>query len=518
MITCNGRQDFMKPNKKILILSVLIIGGCASVGPDYQDPKLKVSKNWLYTSKSNRAAVKIAQKKHAKWWKAFHDKTLERLIEKGYKDNLSLQSAGVNVLLNRANLAMSIGQQYPQKYLSGDYKYNVLGGSSLGTLIPNSFNSALLGISLNWEIDFWGKYRRAVQSSDASFLSSIAAYDNALVILLSEVANTYINIRTLEELIWVTRRNVAAQKDSLEIVKTRYRTGQTSQLDVEQAKTQLGQTQAQLPTQLSNLQVAKDKLAVLLGVTPEEVSQYLKGRKVIPRVIKQIETPLPKEILAQRSDVAEARLQAMANSASIGVSKAELYPAFSLSGSFNFSSTNIGRSNINDMFAWSHRNINAGPAFSMPIFNYSQVLNSVRMKDAVFQQSLLNYQNVVLKAQQEVQDAIAQYVNLKDARYILSKTNHSAHEATRLALVRYRSGETNYTSVLDALKTQLKVESDQTQVRGDLALALSSLFKALGGGWQIRVGHDVVSEEIKQQMAKRTNWGSLLKTNLPVKG
>lgn len=496
--------------KKIFLLGVVLLNACTNIGPDYKDPELNVAKNWLYASKSNKATVKIAQKKHVTWWKAFNDKTLDALIEKGFQSNPMLQSSGVNVLLTRANLAKSIGEQYPQKSLSGDYKYNFMGGTFLGTLLPNGYSSSSLGISSSWEIDFWGKYRRAVQSSDASFLASIAAYDNVLVILLSDIASAYINVRTLEELVWVTRRNIQAQKESLDIVQARYTAGQTSQLDVEEAKTQLGQTQAQLPEQLANLQISKDKLAVLLGITPDEITPYLKGRKVIPRVVKQIETPLPKEILAQRSDVAEARLQAIANSANIGVTKAQLYPAFSLSGAFNFTSTNIGNSSISDMFSWSHRNINVGPAFSLPLFNHGQILNSVRINDAIFQQSLLNYQNVVLKAQQEVQDAIAQYVNFKESRYILTKTNESAHESTRLALVRYRSGETNYTSVLDALKTQLKVESDLTQVRGNLALALTSLFRSLGGGWQIRIGQDVVSEQIKQEMAKRSNWGNLL--------
>ena len=482
-----------------------------NVGPDYQDPKLKVSKSWLYASKRNNASVKEAKLKHANWWKIFNDKTLNTLILKSYQDNLNLQISGVRVLFARANLALSIGEQFPQQQaLTASSEYNYMGGSSLGTLLPSSFRTNSLGFGTSWEVDFWGKYRRAVQSSDASFLASMAAYDNILVTLIADVSSTYINIRTYQEKIRVTKKNIVIQQESLSIVNSRYHSGQTSQLDVEQAKTQLGQTQAQLPSQVASMNMQKNKLSLLLGMVPNQIKPFLKDHQSIPLAPKQIEIGIPKEMLAQRPDVAEARLQAMASSAMIGTTKAQLYPAFSLSGTFNFSSNDIGNNSLSDLFSWSSRSINAGPSFSWPIFNYGRIINSVRMKDASFQEALLNYENVVLTAQKEVQDAITQYVQLKKIIIILERTNRSAKSSTRLALVRYKNGETSYTSVLDALKEQLQVQSNLTQSKGDIDLALTGLFRALGGGWQLRVGHDVISLDIKQQMAKRTNWGSLL--------
>lgn len=497
--------------KKTLLLPVILLNACMTVGPNYKDPSIKVSKNWLYTSKRNDASVKLTKKKYSNWWKMFHDPALNKLIEKGYKDNLNLQISGVRVLLARANLGLSIGEQFPQSQaLGGNYEYKYLGGSSLSSLLPSSFHSASLGFGASWEIDFWGKYRRAIESSDANFLSSMTAYDNTLVTLLSDIASTYINIRTNEEQINVTRQNINAQKASLDIVIAKYTSGQTSQLDVEQAKTQLGQTQAQLPSKIASVQIQKDKLAVLLGIVPNQINDYLKQSKTIPTPPKQVEISIPKEVLAQRPDVAQSRLQAIASSAQIGATKAQLFPAFSLAGNFNFSATDIGTSSLSNLFQWSSRSINAGPSFYFPIFNYGRIVNSIRIKDALFQEALLSYENTVLKAQQEVQDTITQYIQLKNTLSILRRTNQSALQATHLAMVRYKNGETSYTSVLDALREQLQVQSSFTQAKGDINLALTGLFRSLGGGWQLRIGHDVLSSEIKEQMAKRTNWGNLL--------
>lgn len=496
----------------VLSISISLISGCMTVGPDFKQPKIKVARDWQYASKRTNASVKLAQTKSANWWKLFKDPTLNALVLKGYQDNLSLQTAGVRVLYSRANLAKSVGSLYPQKQsISGSYDYNRLGGSSLGGLIPNKFYSGSLGLAANWELDFWGKYRRAIEGNNADFLSSMAGYDYALVSMIGDIATTYFNIRMYESLIHVTRKNINTQRHSLQIVESRFRSGQTSKLDVEQAKTQLGQTRAQLPSQISNLKVQKNQLAVLLGTVPGDVDNLLRKSRGLPFAPRQIEVGFPKEVLAQRPDVAQARLDAMASSAAIGATKAELFPALSLVGSFSFSSTSIGQSSVSDLFDWSRRQVTAGPSVAFPIFNYGQITNAVRMQDALFQQSLLNYQNTVLQAQQEVQNSIVQYLQAKNGYYILAQTVRSARESTRLALVKYQSGETSYTSVLDAQKEQLGIESSLVETKASIDIALASLFRALGGGWQLRGDSDVISDEIREQMAARTNWGGLLK-------
>lgn len=488
-------------------ISCFTLSACMMVGPNYKEPKTKVADHWL----NNNLMIKKTPLQDANWWNVFHDRTLTSLIFEGYHNNLSIQSTGVRVLQTRAQLAQSVGELYPQQQaIVGNYTYQRIGGGSLQGLLPQSFDAASLGFSASWELDFWGKYRRAIESNDATFLASLAAFDHALVTLTADIANAYISIRTIEAQIKVTKDNIQLQQVSFNLARSRFRAGQTSMLDVQQAKTELAETQATLPTLVSNLQHQKDALAVLIGTTPNHVDQYLITNRMIPKAPVTVAVGIPRETLAQRPDIHQARLEAIAQSASIGAVKANLYPSFSLMGTFAFSSTNISPSSISDMFNWSNRTITAGPSLSWPILNYGQITNAVRMQDAAFQQAVLNYQNLVLKAQQEVQDNITRYIEAKNAEYYLTTANRSAIQSTKLALIRYREGESNYTTVLDAERQQLRVQTSLINAQGEIPKALVALYRALGGGWQIRKGNDVVPNDIKLEMASRTNWGTLL--------
>ncbi len=494
--------------KHLAVLACLLLNACMMVGPNYKEPKTSVAKNWL----KKNPTTKETPIQDAKWWELFHDQNLTCLINQGYHNNLSLQSAGVRVLQARAQLAQSVGELYPQQQaLTGNYNYNRIGGSSLQSLLPSNFLTALLGFTANWEIDFWGKYRRAIQSNDATFLASVAAYDNALVTLTADIASVYIKIRTDEALINVTQKNIQVQKESLTLTQSRFRAGQISLLDVEQAQTELAETQANLPAQVSNLQSQKDALGVLLGIVPNEVDTLLLKQQGIPITPSTVAVGIPINTLERRPDIYQARQEAIAQSASIGAVKANLYPAFSLAGNFAFASNNINGSSVSDLLHWSNRTITAGPGFNWAIFNYGQITNAVRVQDASFQQALLNYLNLVLKAQQEVQDNITRYIEAKKTEQFLIKANRSAINTTKLALIRYREGESDFTPVLNAEQQQLRIQTSLVNAQGDVPQALVALYRALGGGWQIRNGNDIVPKHIKEEMAARTNWGSLLK-------
>lgn len=479
------------------------------VGPDYQEPQKNIADHWLQTSHSK---VKTTPIQNADWWRTFHDPTLTSLIYQGYQNNLTLQIAGVRVLQTRAQLAQSVGQLYPQQQaLVGNLTYQRIGGGSLQGILPPDFTSVALGATASWELDFWGKYRRAIQSNDATFLASFAAYDNALVSLTADIASSYIAIRTYEELIKVTEQNIQLQKNSLAIAQSHYKAGQTSLQDVEQAKTELAETIATLPALISNMQHQKDVLAVLLGTTPDKIDALLVRNKSIPKAPPTVAVGIPCETLAQRPDIYQSRLEAMAQAASIGAIKANLYPAFSLSGTFTFSSTNIGNSSLGNLFNRSNQTLTVGPSFTWPILNYGQITNAVRAQDAVFQQALLKYMNLVLQAQQEVQDNITRYIQAQNAQKFLVIANRSATLSTKIALIRYKEGETDYTNVLDVERQELRVQTSLVNAKGEVSQGLVALYRALGGGWQIRNSNDVVPQKIKDEMAQRTNWGSLLK-------
>lgn len=498
----------------VFVLTCLMLHSCMMVGPDYKEPHANVAKHWLNKS----AAVKETPIHDTAWWEVFHDSNLTSLIHAGYHNNLSVQAAGVRVLQARAQLAQVVGELYPQQQaLIGSYNYNRIGGGSLQGLLPQSFDTALLGFSANWEIDFWGKYRRAIQSNDATFLASLAAYDNALVSLTADIATAYINIRTNQALIKITTENIQLQTMSLKLTQSRYRNGQTSLLDVEQAQTELAQTQSTLPTLVSQLQHQKDVLAVLLGITPNEVDALLVNKQGIPKAPASVAVGIPKESLVRRPDIYQARQEAIAQMASIGAIKANLFPSLSLAGSFSFAANNIPPSSINDIFNWSNRTVTAGPAVNWSLLNYGQITNAVRAQDAVFQQALLNYKNLVLQAQKEVQDNITAFIESRKSEQYLVKAVHSAITSTKLTLIRYREGESDYTTVLDAEQQQLKVQTSLANAQGAVPLALVALYRALGGGWQIRKCNDIVPMQVKQEMAARTNWGHLLipKNHMP---
>ncbi len=492
----------------LTIILYLDLGACFMVGPDYKEPPKKVTTHWQNPGKRvNDSAIH-----NENWWRVFHDPALTALINEGYHHNLNLQSAAAHVLQTRAQLAQSVGDLYPQQQqMLGNLTNQRIGGQSLQNILPSTFNTAALGFSANWEIDFWGKYRRAILANDATFLSAFAAYDNVLVTLTADIATTYINVRTTEELIRVIKKNIAVQSYILKIAKARFNAGETSLLDAQQALTELSQTQASLPQQLSNLQQQKDLLAVLIGTTPDKIDALLVKTKGIPIAPPKVAVGIPTETLAKRPDVYQARLEAIAQSEEIGAIKAQLYPSFSLTGNFVFASNNINNNSLGNLFTWSNRAYSAGPTFSWPLLNYGQITNSVRQQDAAFQQSILKYMNVVLSAQQEVQDNITLFIQTHDAKKYLTTANNSAIKSTHLAIVRYTEGQSDFTPVLDSERQQIQVQTSLVTAQGSVPKALVSLYRSLGGGWQIRGCDDIVSNQMKRDMAKRTNWGDLLK-------
>ena len=490
----------------ITVIVSLSLVSCM-VGPNYKEPAKDIAPHWKKPDK----AVKESQIRNAHWWYAFHDPILNELIQYGYHNNLSLQATAVHVLQARAQLAQSVGFLYPQQQaLTGNLTYNRIGGQEFQFILPPAFTTATMGVNASWELDFWGKYRRAIMANDATFLASFAAYDHALVSLSADIATNYISIRTTQQMILVTEQNIRAQKWILGITKIRFKEGQTSLLDVEQAQTMLSQTESTLPTLRATLQQQKDSLGTLLGTTPDKVDALLGKSRGIPRAPVHVAVGIPREALAKRPDIYEARMRVIAQSEMIGAIKAQLFPSLSLLGSFAFASNDINNSSLSDIFSWSNRTINVGPGLSWPILNYGQITNSVRAQDAVFQQAVLDYQNKVLRAQQEVQDNITLFIESRKTTDALLTADQAAISSTRLSMIRYREGQSDFTPVLQSEIQELNVQLSLANSQGNIPKAMVALYRSLGGGWQIRNGNDIVPKEVKQEMAARTNWGKLL--------
>jgi NodT family efflux transporter outer membrane factor (OMF) lipoprotein len=480
------------------------------VGPDFTRPPTKVSEIWLETSDQR---VKTGPAEYRNWWRVFDDPVLDQLISRAYQENLSLKIAGVRVLEARAQLGIAAGGLFPQTQQAfGSLQYNRVSERAPQALSDSNLNyrQSEIGLQAAWELDFWGKFRRAIESADASLLATIADYDNTLVSLTADVANSYILIRTLDKRLDIARQNVETQKENLKIAEARFRYGTGSQLDVEQAKTILSDTLASIPVLDTQLQQAKNALSVLLGLVPTDLADLLEGSSAIPVSPVQIVTGIPADLLRRRPDIRSAEQQAAAQCAQIGVAKAELYPAFSLTGNFGFLSSDVGNFKLSDMFQWRSRTAQTGPSVQWNILNYGRITNNVRVQDARFEQLLIAYQNAVLKAQQEVEDNLVTFLRAQDRAGFLAQSVEAAKKSLDLAVLQYREGTKDFTTVLIAQQALLNEQDNLASTLGNISSSLVGIYRALGGGWEVREGKDVVPPEIKEEMRKRTHWGKLL--------
>ena len=500
-----------RPGVRSLLLLVTL-SGCTEVGPDFVTPEAPVADVWTV---ADDPQIETTPPEDPAWWKALDDAELSELIEAARRANPTVQSAGVRVLQARAQLAATVGELYPQQQQAfGDVRYQRL---SEGDVLPksvssfdNSFWGLQFGIGASWEIDFWGKFRRAIEAADASLMASIAGYDNALVSLTAEVASTYVSIRTFQERLRIARENVEIQRTSLRLAEVRYRDGQTSQTDVEQAKAEYAQTRSEIPQLEIGLRQNLHALSVLLGRPPADLEDLVGEIGPIPSPPPEVAIGIPAELLRRRPDIRAAEQAAAAQSALIGATKADLYPAVSLSGTFGFLSTDIGNSNLLDAFDWKSRVVSFGPAVVWNVLNYGQITNQVRAQDAAFQEAVLSYQNTVLQAQQEVADALVSFLGNQEAAALLLEAVAAAKRSVQLATIEYREGAAGYTTVLVAQQNLLQQQDQLAVTQGGITQALISLYRALGGGWQTWEGAPFVSAAIKQMMAARTNWGGLL--------
>ena len=495
-----------------LLICIISLSACNyKVGPDYKTPITQVSSEWLETGNVRLNKTEIFRE----WWSIFKDPALNELIRMAYTQNLSLRAAGVRILNARAEVGIAIGDLYPQQQGTEGEASGLANPflKKLGNGVGNSLIYSRIGLMANWEIDFWGKYRRAIEAADAQLMGSVAEYDNLLVSLLSDVANEYIQLRTIEKRLQIAKENVKLQLESKRIADAKFTGGISTQRDVEQATTILKSTQASIPSLERQLRQIKNALSLLMGMPPDRfVNKFFTTDKVgiIPAPPVQVAVGIPTDLLRRRPDIRKAEMDALAQSARIGVVVANLYPAFSLTGSFGFVSSNASGSSLGDMFNWGNQFYRFGPSVQWNIFNYGQITNQVRAQDAQFEVEILNYQNLVLKAQKEAEDFLIAFLMSQNSAEYLAESTASAQRAVDLAILQYNEGITDFTTVLTAEQALLKQQEDFAQTLGSISINLVGVYRALGGGWEIREGKEFVPESIVKSMEERTNWGGLL--------
>jgi NodT family efflux transporter outer membrane factor (OMF) lipoprotein len=493
------------------VLAVLLPLAACKVGPDFTEPSAALAERWL---QAGEATVITDRATYERWWTVFNDPTLNDLVDTAYRQNLTLLAAGTRVLEARAQLGVAAGEFYPQSQSVG---------GSLAYLRPSEsdpsgvtqaglgeFWRGSLSASAAWELDFWGRFRRGVQAADAAYLASIATYDDVLVTLVGDVASTYVGIRTLQAQIAIARANVTRQRMALRIARDRFAGGVSTGLDVAQAENVLAQTEASVPQLTAQLEQGQAALRVLLGLPPQSMDALLAGQPVIPVPPESVAVGLPAELVRRRPDIRAAELRAAAQSEQIGMALAELYPAFKLTGIFGSQASNIGGNRVSDMFTSNAIQFAFGASFSWPILNYGQITNNVRVQDARLQGLLIDYRNAVLRAQRDVENGLSGYLQGGRQVLLLQRSVRAAEQALSIAMDQYRMGTRNFTTVLTAMQNLYAAQNSLAVAQGARATSLTALYRALGGGWQLREGNDFVNDATRDQMRARTDWGRVL--------
>ena len=491
----------------ILVLSVFFLGSCSMVGPDFEPLETQLPETW---NKDDQAVFNKSpsEKENIEWWKLFNDPILNTLVQKAYEQNLSLRTAGLRILEARARLGLVKGNIYPQSQkMTGD----LITIGTTGPAADRHYNAASIGFDAAWEMDFWGKFRRAVESADAGLLSDIASYDDVLVTLTAEVARTYINICTFEERIHLAKANGKIQEKALTLVMHQFEAGTVTELDVLQAKTLLSTTLATIPNLQNFLQQNRNSLAILLGTLPGNLQDLLEGKKKIPAFSMNLAVGIPADLLRRRPDIRRAELNTAAQTAQIGIALTELYPSFTLFGSLGFSATDIANNSLGDIFDSNSFTYSFGPSFKWNLFHYDRIKNQVRIQDARLEQLITTYQDIVLNAAREVEDSMGGIVFAKKEAEYLHQGVISSSRSMELSMLQYKEGLADYQRVLDSTRALTAKQDQYAQIQGRIATDFIGMYKALGGGWQIRIGKEYLPHQVREKMEKRTDWGEMLK-------
>lgn len=490
------------------------------VGPDYAPPVAPIAPAWLEETTATAVADgHDADAQLATWWTVFDDPVLDRLIADALAQNLTLRAAGLRVVEARARRGIAVGEFFPQtQKVGGDIGATRISDNSAASTSDNSyaFNDAFFTAA--WELDFWGKFRRGIESADAELLATIADYDAIVVSLLADVATDYVLVRSLQERVGYARANVQLQSETLALTELRFRGGAVSELDVATARSTLASTQALVPQFEDGLRQATMALCVLLGRTPSDLAAELGGVGPIPTPPPSIALGVPADLLRRRPDVRRAERIAAAASAEIGVAEADFYPAVTLAGSTGFASSDamvMGRTpGLNNIFDASSFQGFIGLNVSMPILNYGRIANNVRAKAALFEQAAVDYQNTVLRAAADVESSLSSFLRNRQRAEFLADGVKASRRSVELSVLQYGAGATDFIRV-DQAQSALALQQDALALaRALAALGCVNTFRALGGGWT-SVGsgapnQSFVPPETVRELKSLTGWGDLL--------
>lgn len=480
--------------------------GCTMIGPDYKPPTAKIATQWL---EFEDPRLKTTSPVEPLWWKqAFHDPLLNALINEALAENLTLRSAGLRVVQANQQLLITKGTLFPQEQYLGATAAGV-DDPVAGIIGVTGFYS--LGFNLSWEIDVWGRIRRQIESASAVSDAALSSYDGVMVLLIGEVAQTYLLIRTTEQRLSVAKTNVTYQEESVRISQAKLEAGDTSSLDVEQGLTLLYNTRASVALLEQSLQQLKIALAILLGQLPQDLTERLGKPGPIPAVSPELAVGMPQDLIRRRPDIRVAERTLAAQSAQIGFAVSDLYPRFGLTGLIGPAVSTATGQNFLDLFNGDNVGYNFGGVVRWNIYNYGRIKNNIRLQDATFQQLLEDYRQTVLKAQAEVESSLIAYFQSLLQLHELQQAKDAAERAANVSVEQYKEGLVDFNTVVSTLRTLLSQQDQLASIQGTVAINLVEVYRSLGGGWETRqreIGRDIVPKDIQKEMRDRGGyWG-----------
>jgi len=472
-----------------LAVAAICLSGCTNlsdyvhqgfkVGPEYTGAKANVAPQWIDATDKR---VRSDPADLARWWSIFNDPVLNDLVTNAYAQNITLKEAGARILQARATLAIARGELLPQTQTSTGSFERIESSANPSVPATPKFSSAWnYGFNLAWEIDFWGRYRRAVTSAQAQLDYSVEDYDDALVTLIGDVATNYIIMRQTQQQIELAQQNVKLQTDVLRIVKARFDNGTTSELDLDQAQATLSQTKATIPAFEITLRQNQNAICTLLGIPPTDLQARL-GKAPIPAAPLEAVVGIPAQLLERRPDIRRAERSAAAQSELIGIAMTDWYPHISITGTLGGSAQNFSQ-----LFTYAAANGSVGPTFTWNILNYGRIANNVKLQDAKFQELLLDYRGAVLNANQEAENGLITYLKAHEEARNLLDSVVAANKAVKIVVAQYRVGTVDFTTVSTIEQNLVTEQNLYAQSLGQIATGLVQVYKALGGGWEIRL-------------------------------
>lgn len=476
----------------------VLLAACA-VGPDYRAPVVPVPQT--YAGAAALPAAKPSLANLREWWNRFHDPELTSLITRALAGNLDLKSAvsriraareqeiiagaarlpqlNADASVNRTHISQNSGISEFSNLFGGGQGGGQSGAASSGIgPLGSSFTVYSLGFDASWELDVFGGVRRGIERAHAATEQAVWAARDSEVTLAAEVANDYLTLRVLQRQEAIAREEIARQRQTLAIVQARRRFGLVTELDVREQRTQLAASRVALPDLHAQVSAQIHALGVLLGEPPEALESELSPMKALPQRPAAVPAGLPSELLRRRPDIRAAERSLAASSAAIGVAVADLYPKINLTGALDLVSIDL--SNLLDA---SSRQSSATGALSWPIFAGRQIRANIRVAEERNRQALYAYRASVLRALQDVEDALTRYADEKRKNEAVRGELSEAQAAADVALAQYKAGLTNFTPVLTAQGAVLSARTALAQSDGALDSDFVSLYKALGGGW-----------------------------------